>query len=63
MNRTDGRRRKLTPEQHQLVADRNLIYMRLRVEAAKHSPYQLGKELGVSEQTVRDYLNRHRLVS
>jgi hypothetical protein len=52
------RRRKLTPDQHRIVAERSLLHFRLRLEAAKHSPYQLAKELGVGRSTVRDYINR-----
>lgn len=52
------RPRKLTPEQHKALADRSLLYMRLRLEAAKHSPHQLAREFGVSECTLRAYLNR-----
>jgi hypothetical protein len=53
-----SRRRKLTPDQHRLVAERSLLHLRLRVEAAKHSPYALAKEMGVSESTMREYINR-----
>lgn len=49
---------KLTAEQRRLIAERNLRYLRLRVEAAKHSPYQLAKELGVTERTIKAYLDR-----
>jgi hypothetical protein len=54
-----SRPRKLTPEQHRIVAERNLQYVRLRVEAAKHSPYQLAKEFGISEESMRQYICRH----
>jgi hypothetical protein len=53
-----GRPRKLTTDEHRIVAERNLLYTRLRLEAAKHSPYQLARELGVSEKTVQAYIDR-----
>lgn len=49
---------KLTPDQHRAIAERSLLHFRLRLEAAKHSPYRLAKEFGVSEATLRAYLNR-----
>lgn len=49
---------KLTPEQHKLIRERHLLYLRFGIEAAKHSTYALAKELGVAQSTVRDYLNR-----
>jgi DNA-binding CsgD family transcriptional regulator len=52
------RARKLNAEQHRTVAERSLLYLRYRIEAAKHSPYQLAKELGVHVKTVRAYLDR-----
>lgn len=53
-----ARQRKLTPEQHKQLAERHLQYVRLRVEAAKHSPYQLSKEFGVSLATLKVYLEK-----
>ena len=50
--------RKLTPDQHRQLAERHLLYMRLRLEAAKHSPYALAKEFGIAASTLREYLNR-----
>lgn len=50
--------RALSPEQHRELAERHLMYVKLRVEAAKHSPYQLAKEFGVHETTLRNYLER-----
>ena len=47
-----SRRRKLNAEQHKLLAERHLLYTRLRVEAAKHSPHQLCKEFGISLATL-----------
>lgn len=52
------RQRKLTAEQHRELAERHLLYLRLRLEAAKHSPYRLQKEYGISRGTVQAYLNR-----
>ena len=53
-----GRRRKLTAEQHKQIAERSFLYMRLRLEAAKHSQHALAREFGISESTLRAYLNR-----
>lgn len=50
--------RALTHEQHRQLADRHFLYVRLRLEAAKHSIPTLARELGVHQATVRDYLNR-----
>lgn len=50
--------RKLTPEQHKTLAERHFLYVRLRVEAAKHSEHQLAREFGIGKSTVRAYLNR-----
>jgi DNA-binding CsgD family transcriptional regulator len=52
------RPRKLTAEQHQELAARCLLYVRHRVAAAQHSPYAIAKDLGISKETVRAYLNR-----
>jgi transposase len=52
------RPKKLTAEQHKILAERHLLHMRLRLEAAKHSEYALAREFGVAESTVRAYLNR-----
>lgn len=49
---------KLTPEQVQQLRERNFLYMRLRLEAAKHSVIQLAKEFGVCRATVNEYLNK-----
>lgn len=54
----NGRRRKLSPEQHQMISDRYCLYLRHRIEAARHSPAQLARELGVRERLVVEYINR-----
>lgn len=51
-------RRKLSPEQHKQIAERNLLCIRLRKEAAKHSLRQLAREFGVNVTTVENYLER-----
>jgi hypothetical protein len=56
------RPRKITAEQERLIAERHLHYVRLRVEAAKHSPPALAREFGVHVDTVRAYLERRPLV-
>lgn len=53
-----ARPRSLTPEQHRQLAERHFLYIRLRLEAAKHSLATMSREFGVPEQTLRDYLNR-----
>lgn len=50
--------RALTAEQHKQLAERYQLHVRLRIEAAKHSPYALAKELGVHMTTIRNYLDR-----
>lgn len=52
------RPRKLTAEQHRELAARCLKHLQLRVLAAQHSPYAIAKDLGISESTVKAYLNR-----
>lgn len=49
---------KLTPEQVKLVHERNLLYMRLRIEAAKHSVDTMAREFNVHRHTILAYLNR-----
>lgn len=56
--RPKGRRPKLSADQRVMLAERHLQYMRLRMEAAKHSEYALAREFGVAESTVRAYLSR-----
>lgn len=56
--RPKGRPRKLTQAQQKQLAERHGLYVRLRVEAARHSPYALAKDFGVSQSTVQDYLDR-----
>lgn len=53
-----GKPRKLTQEQHKQLAERHGLYIRLRLEAAKHSEHQLAREFGISKTTVAAYLNR-----
>jgi len=53
-----SRKLKLTEEQRKQLAERHLLHIRLRLEAAKHSPYALAKEFGIGESTVKNYLNR-----
>lgn len=55
------RPRKLTADQHRQLAERALLYLRLRLEAAKHSVPTMAREFGVTESTVRAYLDK-RLV-
>lgn len=52
------RPRKLTADQHRQLAERHFLYVRLRLEAAKHSELQLARDFGISETAVRAYLNR-----
>jgi hypothetical protein len=53
-----ARRRKLTKEQHKLLAERNRLYWAHRLEAAKHSIPTMAREFGVTESTVRVYLEK-----
>lgn len=53
-----GKPRKLTPEQHKELAARHFKYLQLRVAAAQHSIYALSRDFGVSQDTVRNYLQR-----
>lgn len=52
------RPRKLTPEQHRELAERHFLYLKLRLEAAKHSIATMAREFRVDEDTIRAYLNR-----
>lgn len=60
MTKKMGRPPKLTADQQRLVGERHLLYIRLRLEAAKHSPSQLAKELGVTTETINVYLSKPR---
>lgn len=53
-----ARARKLTKDQHRQIAERHLLYLRLRVEAARHSLPTMAREFGVNEATIRNYLGR-----
>lgn len=55
------RPRKLTAEQQKQLTERHFLYVRLRIEAAKHSIATMARELGVHVSTVQNYLNRPAL--